>query len=374
MAAGATSQLQGRWRWAWVYAAVWLVFLVPSFLDALHERNRPRGWAGAAILFGFCIFYVRTWSNLRMRRIRGALGSWRWRFWVLGLSATMVVGCVLLIGQSALTMTTFLTVLVMMLLPASARLAATALIILSTAVAVLVVPGWNHDLGLLLGLVMTAFVMWGVVQMIERNAELARAHERLAELAVAEERARFSRDLHDLLGHSLTLLAMKAELAGRLVRVDAGRAELEIAEVERLARDALVDVRAAVGGYRQASLSGELISARAVLGAAGIDVELPVAACEVAGERRELLGWAVREGVTNVVRHSGARRCRIVVESDGVEILDDGRGPAPAAMPGAEGWMLGSGLRGLRERAEAAGATVIVGSAPEGGFRLRVGW
>jgi two-component system, NarL family, sensor histidine kinase DesK len=281
---------------------------------------------------------------------------------------------VLLIGQQALAMTTFLTVLAMFLLPSPARLAATAVIVAATATAVLTVPGWGHDLGVLLGLVLTALVMWGVIQMIERNAELARAQERLAELAVTEERARFARDLHDVLGHSLTLLAIKAELAGRLVRLDADRAEREIAEVERLARDALVDVRAAVGGYRQATLSGELISARAVLDAAGIDAELPVAVDEVTGERRELLGWAVREGVTNVVRHSGATRCRIRVTSDGVEIMDDGRGPGPAPAGGAEGWTLGSGLRGLRERAEAAGATVVIGSSPDGGFRLRVGW
>ncbi|HEY6793689.1 MAG TPA: sensor histidine kinase [Kineosporiaceae bacterium] len=368
------AQLEGRWRWGYLYAGVWLVFLVPAFLDAVHDRNRPRGWAGAVLLIGFSVFFLRTWGSVRSRRIRGTPASGRWRSWVLAASATTVVVCVLLIGQQALAMTVFLTVQAMFLLPPLARLVATAVIVAATAAAVLIVPGWQHDLGVIIGLLLAAFVMWGVVQTIERNAQLARAQERLAELAVADERARFARDLHDVLGHSLTLLAIKAELAGRLVRLDADRAEQEIAEVERLARDALVDVRAAVGGYRQATLSGELISARAVLAAAGIDAELPVAVDEVPGERRELLGWAVREGVTNVVRHSGATRCQILLDRDGVEIMDDGRGPDPAPTRDAEGWALGSGLRGLRERADVAGATVVIGNAPEGGFRLRVGW
>jgi two-component system sensor histidine kinase DesK len=115
-----------------------------------------------------------------------------------------------------------------------------------------------------------------------------------------------------------------------LIQREPERAEQEIAAVERLARDALVDVRAAVGGYRQATLTGELISARAVLDAAGIEAELPTAVDHVPGERRELLGWAVREGVTNVVRHSRAQHCRILVDRDGVEVLDDGVGPVAA--------------------------------------------
>jgi two-component system sensor histidine kinase DesK len=211
--------------------------------------------------------------------------------------------------------------------------------------------------------------------MAERNAQLRLAREELAALAVEQERARFARDLHDVLGHSLTLLAMKAELAGRLVSLDPERAEAEIAEVERLARDALVDVRAAVGGYRHATLAGELVAARAALDAAGITADLPNVVEDVPGERRELYGWAVREGVTNVVRHSGAGRCRVVLHRDAVEVLDDGHGPGGAPDAEAEPRVSpGHGLTGLRERAEAVGAKVVVGRSDEGGFRLRVGW
>ena len=155
------------------------------------------------------------------------------------------------------------------------------------------------------------------------------AQQEIAELAVAEERARFARDLHDILGHSLTVLAVKAELAGRLVRIDADRAAAEIAEVERLARDALADVRSAVGGYREGHAGRRAGQRPAALDAAGIEADLPAAvdACRRSGE--ELFGWAVREGVTNVVRHSGARPAADPARPGRVEITDDGRGPAP---------------------------------------------
>jgi len=120
-----------------------------------------------------------------------------------------------------------------------------------------------------------------VLQVIDRNRELAAAREELAQLAVADERNRFARDLHDILGHSLTVVAVKAELAGRLVRTDPVRAEEEIASVEALARQALADVRSAVSGFRDVTLAGELAGARAALDAAGIDADLPNAIDDV---------------------------------------------------------------------------------------------
>ena len=120
------------------------------------------------------------------------------------------------------------------------------------------------------------------------------------------------------------------------------------------------------------SLPNELAAARVALDAAGIEADLPTAVDNVPTERRELFGWAVREGVTNVVRHSGARHCRVVVTGSGVEVVDDGRGPAEwGAAPADTG---GHGLSGLRERAADVGASVTVGAVEGGGFRLRVGW
>ncbi len=213
-----------------------------------------------------------------------------------------------------------------------------------------VVPGWEPAEGLGFSIALASIAMWGVMGMIQRNVELARAQETIAELAVQGERSRFARDLHDILGHSLTVLTVKAELAGRLVSIDPQRAEREIGEVEQLARQALTDVRAAVSGYREVSLPGELASARTALEAAGIAADLPGTVDDLPAERRELMAWTVREGVTNVVRHSGARRAWVRLWRDGVEVADDGRGPL------APDGRLDGGSTGIGQRARPGGA------------------
>lgn len=207
--------------------------------------------------------------------------------------------------------------------------------------------------------------------MIERSVQLAAAREEIARLAVADERLRMSRDLHDVLGHSLTVITVKAELAGRLAESEgASRAVAEIAHVERLAREAPADVRTTVGGTRQVSLAGELVSARSALVAAGIRPDLPQSVDEVPAGRRQLFGWVVREGVTNVVRHSGARTCHVRFGADWVEVTDDGAGPT--CDPGRR-TVSGHGLAGLRERVAHELGVLHAGVAgPDGGFRLRV--
>ena len=178
----------------------------------------------------------------------------------------------------------------------------------------------------------SALAAWGVGQLIQRNAQLVAARNEITRLALADQRNQFARDLHDILGHSLTVVAVKAELAGRLASLDPQRAETEIADVERIARQALADVRAAAAGYREITLAGELASAQTALAAAGVEADLPDQEIgQIPRLQQELFGWAVREGVTNVVRHSGATRCRIRVSPSEVEISDDGCGPpAPA--------------------------------------------
>jgi two-component system sensor histidine kinase DesK len=205
-----------------------------------------------------------------------------------------------------------------------------------------------------------------VLHLMLRNADLLRAKEQNALLAVAEERGRFARDLHDILGHSLTVITVKAELANRLLDVDTERARTELADLERLSRDALADVRRAVEGYRDLSLPGELARARVALQAADIDAHLPNSADEVPTHLRELFAWTVREGVTNVIRHSGASSCTVRLGPAGVEVSDDGQGP-PADANGH-----GNGLAGLRERATAVNAVLVTRTLQPRGFLLQV--
>jgi two-component system, NarL family, sensor histidine kinase DesK len=263
-------------------------------------------------------------------------------------------------------MLVYIVVTAFFAVPLRAALAISASAILLVLVLPHAVPGWDPEYNLVFSVFATSIAMWGILQIVERNFQLAAAHSEIARLAVADERNRFARDLHDILGHTLTVITVKAELAGRLVRLAPERAEAEIAELEGLARGALHDVRDAVSGYREVVLAGELASARTVLAAAGIEAELPDTLDQVPADRQELFGWVVREGVTNVVRHSSAKRCRIRITRTEVEITDDGRGPTEAPA-GA-----GHGLAGLRERAEAAGGSLSVGRSPQGGFALSV--
>jgi two-component system, NarL family, sensor histidine kinase DesK len=210
-----------------------------------------------------------------------------------------------------------------------------------------------------------------MVKLNEARAELART-------AVAEERLRISRDLHDLLGHSLSLIALKSELAGRMIESDPQRAAREIAELEAVARHSLAEVRQAVTGYRQPSLAAELAAARRMLASAGIDCRVDAPGTyALPPEADALLAWTVREASTNIVRHSGARHAGITVTVTGAsasaELTDDGVGPA-VTRPGAAGGLRapGSGLAGLAERAARLGGTLLAGAGENGGFRVRV--
>ena len=178
------------------------------------------------------------------------------------------------------------------------------------------VPGWDRALDLAFATCAAAVAIFGITSMMKRNIDLIRAHEENADLLVENERTRFARDLHDILGHSLTVITVKAELAGRLMDADPARAKAEVADLERLSRDALADVRRAVEGYRDLSLPGELASARAALEAAEIRADLPNTTDDVPTDLRELFAWTVREGVTNVIRHSHARTCRVALTPD----------------------------------------------------------
>lgn len=227
-------------------------------------------------------------------------------------------------------------------------------------------------------IVVPGLVVLTVVRSLSVNQQLRAVREEMAgAAAVNEERLRIARDLHDLLGHNLSLIALKSELAGRLLTVSPERAAREIADVESVARMALQEVREAVAGYRQPSLASELAGAGEILTAAGISYrqEGTSAGLGLPSAVDSALAWTVREGVTNVIRHSHARRCTIrLCEQTGevsVEISDDG--VASATVPGASTETApGNGVRGLMERIEALGGHAEAGPGAGGGYRLFV--
>ena len=217
--------------------------------------------------------------------------------------------------------------------------------------------------------------MIGVARMGSAIRELHAARRELARLAVIEERERLSRDLHDLLGQTLSIMTLKSELARRLVTEDPERCAQELSEIERVARKSLREVREAVAGYRQPTLSGELEGARQLLEAAGIDVDIDSIQEVLPPVVDTALAWTVREGVTNVIRHSRAQQCRIrVTRKNGTvraEVLSYGGRREQAESTARPGL----GLAGLVERVSALGGRMEAGPLALSGkehFRVRV--
>ncbi|MFC5182287.1 sensor histidine kinase [Actinomadura harenae] len=224
----------------------------------------------------------------------------------------------------------------------------------------------------------------GVVAFINRyqrgiwdlHQETHAVRQALARAAVSEERQRFSRDLHDLLGHSLSLIAVKSELAMRMAEADPGRARAEMEDVRRAARDALREVRAAVRGYRAIELDAELAGVRAVLETAGVRCEAGPVPDGLPPEVRAVLAWVIREGATNVIKHSDARSCTVGLSGYGdtvvLELTNDGvRRAAEHATPPSSGAGSGSGLAGLGERVAMLGGELTAGPQGRDRFLLR---
>ncbi len=353
----------GRWTGFWV--AVWTFFLLEPLEVGWSHRDEVSGWIGMAATLAFAAWYVAAF----IARRRGLLGRWVHPHRTAGVvtvgvaTALAVVMC-LAVGQAGTASAVYVGVLAVLSFRGVAGLAMAAVNAGAWYAAGLLVPGWERDNSLLLSMLTAGLAVFGFTQMISGNARLRLAQEENQRLAISDERNRFARDLHDILGHSLTVITVKAELAGRLVEADPDRARTEIADLERLSRDALADVRRAVEGYRELTLPGELSRARTALAAAEIAADLPNSTDHVPGDLRELFAWTIREGVTNVVRHSGARRCTVRLSADAAEVRDDGHGP----VDGVDG----HGLVGLRERAARVGASVEAGRGAQSGFVLRV--
>jgi two-component system sensor histidine kinase DesK len=191
----------------------------------------------------------------------------------------------------------------------------------------------------------------------QRNAALKLSHEEVRRLAALAERERIGRDLHDLLGHTLSLITLKAELANRVFERDPVAARREIADVERVARDALTQVRRAVTGIRAAGFAAELASAKLLLESNGICLNYDLADVALPAETETALAMTVREAVTNIQRHAQATQARIALRIDGERLVlaieDDGRGGAMVP---------GNGLTGMRERLAGIGAELRVQS------------
>ena len=356
---------QRKWIWGWrrlVLLALPLVYLIYVVGSVRQNSHGAAAVAGYAVLAAFaaCWLAVPLVSTTQARARR---------FWIwYAVLVALTVAELPFAHAAGFVLCVFITIATVIRLGARS-----APIVAVLALAALLVPvaigSWHDNLAAAFDTVnpvaipVVALTMFAVMQVVRGNQALAEARAELGRLAAENERIRIARDLHDLLGHSLTTITVKAGLARRLGSADPARAVDQIAEVEELSRRALADVRAAVSGYRDVTLVSELARGRELLRAAGIAADLPTAADVVDPTNQELFGWAVREGLTNVIRHSRASACAVRLSPSSLEITDDGIGAAAPA---------GNGLRGLRERVAAAGGTLDAGPLQPRGWQLRV--
>lgn len=382
-ATGRRPALPGRWqrRDAAVYAS--LVALIGPLSDVVAGRTRST-WLAAAALAAFVACFALIVELARHAGSPGRLPVSAVRARLLGpLVAALValaIAATLGFGRGWLVLFVFVAAIAAFTAPArwaSAAIAAVAAVAVAT---LLGVDGPAASIAAVVAWAL-AIAMTGLAALLIRRRgplvhELRAAHGEVSRLAAAEtvveERLRFARELHDLLGHSLSVIALKAELARQLLDHDPGRAQAEVAELEHIARRALDEVRDAVSGFRARTLDGELDRAQGVLEAAGVDVRTSVVVASLPPAIDDLLARVVREAVARIVRHSQAQRAEISLTAAGgvvhLEVSNDGAAEdAGELAPGDEP---GGGLPDMRERVAAAGGRLTAATHDGGVFRI----
>ncbi|MFF7124014.1 histidine kinase [Streptomyces sp. NPDC008240] len=357
---------RGMLRRKVLWVGVWLVFLSAPVHDLVSGNHTTAGtvagWLGLTVFVG--VYLALVFRNMgtpaEPRRVAGLVVA-------LGVLATLLS---FTFGAPWLGLYCYVSVACGITLPLRAAywaIPGTAGLMMLVGLHVGTQDAWD----LLILVVLIGFAMTGVGQLVRTTIELRKARATVAQLAANEERLRLARDLHDLLGHSLSLITLKSELAGRMLPGHPDKAAQQVADIEQVSRQALVDVREAVTGYRRPRLAAELAGTQVALTAAGVAAEVP-AESDLAGipeEAESALAWALREAVTNVVRHSGADRCvvqvlrRQTLDGPVLELCVEDNGA------GGSGNGPGNGLTGLTERLEKAGGTLEAGRVKHG-FRL----
>jgi len=349
----------GRW-----FMVAWVLFPVPTAVAVLASGFHP---AQEAAAFGFAVWGV-LWAWIWLRAAgRNTVAE----LFGLALMTLILILFTLLQPNPAGTFLVFSFIVAGACFPLRRALwIMGGLSLLQIALAVIRLADVANTFNGLINSILVGGVGIGARLLWQSYRELVAAREEIARLAVSEERLRFSRDLHDLLGQSLAVLVLKSELVAKQVPSDTDEStRKELRDLAHVARKSLNDVREAAAGYRRPSLSMEIGNASSALRAAGIGLRVDDTLGRVAPEQDSVLAWCLREGVTNVLKHSGAKNCVLkLARLDGaaaLELVDDGRGTA-----GLDGG--GVGLIGLRERVELAGGKIEVGSEPEAGVRIRV--
>jgi two-component system sensor histidine kinase DesK len=367
------------WMLLWM---IYLAYPVSDLLDGHHQV--PAKVLGWVLLLVFLCCYV---GMVMRRQVTGSgTGSSRQPFVFVALGGMFLMSAIscYTLGGSWLTLFTYTAVSAGIVFPARWAMPGVAGLTACLVVVGLTCPDPVSDGGLA-PIALSAFLggaaMTGIQRLMNTMRELREARQAVAALAASDERLRMARDLHDLLGHSLSLITLKSELTARFLDQERyGEARAQVKDIEKVSRQSLVDVREAIGGYRRPKLAVEVAAARTALHAADIEADTDPGIADahpgLGPDQEGALGWALREAVTNVVRHSGAQHCTVrlaeYMEPGGsrslrLEVADDGAGIRRAGHV-----RHGNGLAGLAERLTLADGTLEAGPGPRGkGFSVR---
>lgn len=356
----------------WAFAAVWLLFLLyPISAVIKSDTMSTSGRIYTLVLLGaFAVIYLLASVYVFFQRDQSTAARMSAAVAIFVILTGIAVAVTATLDEGVFALAPYLMAVAAFVFPLGVGV---TICVLGVGAAVLVpemVDGWSLDTGIVIMLLVVGPTLLAVRVLRTReemNEQSVAASRQLKEqLAVVGERERVARDVHDILGHSLTVMTIKSELAGRLVDVDPAAAKAEMDDLHRISREALAEIRNTVGGLRSPDLDNELLSARTALVAAAINPDLPDNGNEVDVENRILFSWALREAVTNVVRHSRASVCRVCLTPNTISVIDDGVGMNDERQ--------GNGLRGLRERVRAAGGSLSLGSgsANSSGTTLKV--
>jgi two-component system sensor histidine kinase DesK len=373
----------GSSRWRYFFSGVWLAYLIQPVSDLFQHGGAAWIAGGIIITIAFCAIYLPTLFLCETRPRLALYG--------LGTLAVLAAVACLVYGKDWTPLWIYVSAAGGFVLTSAFGSRRASFGVFAITGCYLLFCWITHlDLGttlaILLPVLLIGLAMMGFRMQISLMHELDQARGTVARLAVNEERLRLARDMHDLTGQSLSMITLKSELAAKRLGKLPSSAErdaalTELGDIGRVSRQTLHDIREAVSGYRRPTFAIEVITARNALEAAGIalddDAELTLRSGTFDSQAEAVLAWCLREAVTNVIRHSGARHCRIrLTERTGqlsLEVADDGHGFASPALdtPDNADNPQGSGLHGVSERLSAVGGSLSLGPADAGrGFRL----
>ena len=336
----------GRGR---LFDFIWIIYSIFFFIQPIQENTR-RGWIEFSIVY---VLFVGLYAGLVFTKTRPA------QYWLLGAMGVLGVAYYP-VNQGSVGMFIY----IMAFLPFITESITACIVVYAGVTATVLLEGfllhlspWSYGFAAVFSLVI-GFGNMVAAQRMRSGRKLGLAYEEIAHLAKVAERERIARDLHDVLGHTLSVVVLKSELAGKLMDRDPLRARSEINEVETIARKALMEVREAIRGYRAEGLAVEISRAQKTLEAAGVTLECPKNPPQLPAAEETVLSLIVREAVTNIVRHAQAQHCLLDIQANpsgtALVVSDDGRGGIRQE---------GNGLRGMRERVESLGGTLRIESA-----------